>query len=62
MDNEDVGHVPIEIWKCIRRLLKKNGEVEVEVTGCRYNLGQGKGLELPVDFKFYHGSREALKL
>ena len=63
MGNEDVGHVPIKVSKCIKRFLKKkNGEVEVEVTGCRYNLGQGKGLELPADFKFYHGSREVLKL
>lgn len=46
-----VGHVPIEISKLIYKFICDYGQVEVECIGNRYNAGQGKGLELPVDYK-----------
>ena len=46
-----VGHVPIEISKIMRKFIRDYGEVEVECIGHRYNVGQGKGLEIPVDYR-----------
>ena len=34
-----------------RRLIRDCGEVEVECIGHRYNVGQGKGLKIPVDYR-----------
>lgn len=34
-----------------RRLIRDFGEVEVECIGHRYNVGQGKGLKIPVDYR-----------
>ena len=42
-----VGHVPMIMCKFIRDC----GGVEVECIGHRYNVGQGKGLEIPVDYR-----------
>ena len=44
-----VGHVPIEISKIMCKFIRDYGEVEVECIGHRYNVGQEKGLEIPVD-------------
>ena len=46
-----VGHVPIEISKIMCQFIRDCGEVEVECIGHRYNVGQGKGLEIPVDYR-----------
>ena len=46
-----VGHVPIEISKIMCKFICDCGEVEVECTGHRYNVGQGKGLKIPVDYR-----------
>ena len=52
--NEDqtlVGHVPIELSKIFSRYLWDCGEIEAECIGALYNKGEGKGLEIPVDYK-----------
>ena len=46
-----VGHVPIEFSKVFTRFIRDYGEVEDECIGARYNRGEGKGLEFPVDYK-----------
>ena len=46
-----LGHVPIEISKIMCKFIRDCGEVEVECIGHRYNVGQGKGLEIPVDYR-----------
>ena len=45
-----VGHIPIEISKIMNKFIRDFGEIEVEGIGHRYNVGQGKGLEIPVDY------------
>ena len=52
--NEDqtlVGHVPIEFSKIFSRFLRDHWGIEAECISARYNKGEGKGLEIPVDFK-----------
>jgi hypothetical protein len=52
--NEDgytVGHVPIKLSKTFHKFLVDYGELEVECIGSKYNEGEGKGLEIPVDYK-----------
>lgn len=52
--NEDqtlVDHVPIELSKIFCRYLRDYGEIEAECIGAQYNKGEGKGLEIPVDYK-----------
>ena len=46
-----VVHIPIEISKIMNKFTRDCGEVEVECIGHRYNAGQGKGLEIPVDYR-----------
>ena len=36
---------------CVSSFVTVHGEVEVECIGHRYNVGQGKGLEIPVDYR-----------
>ena len=48
---QTVGHIPIEISKIMNKFIRDCGEVEVECIGHRYNVGQGKGLEIPVDYR-----------
>ena len=55
-----VGHVPKELSKIFNKFLKDYGEIEAECIGNRYNAGQGKGLELPVDFRL-QGNKEYLR-
>ena len=50
-DGKIVGHVPKELSKIFTRFLRHHGELEAECIGCRFNMGKGKGLEFPVDFK-----------
>ena len=52
-DGETIGHVPIEISRFVHLFLVSDGEVDAEVIGSRFNVGEGKGLEIPVDYKFY---------
>ena len=33
------------------KFIRDYGEIEVECIGARYNRGEGKGLEIPVDYK-----------
>ena len=54
LKNEDgytVGHVPIELSKTFHKFLVDYGELEAECIGSKYNEGEGKGLEIPVDYK-----------
>ena len=46
-----VGHVPIEISKIMCKFIRDCGEVEVECIGHQYNVGQGKGRKIPVDYR-----------
>ena len=46
-----VGHVPLELSKTLNTFIRNYGELEAECIGTRYNLGQGKGLEIPVDYR-----------
>ena len=46
-----VGHVPIEISRLFSKFIHDYGEVEAECIGHPFNAGQGKGLEIPVDYK-----------
>ena len=58
--DETVGHVPIELSEIFWKFLSNYGEIEAECIGHRYNAGGGKGLELPVDYKFF-GNQQYLK-
>eukprot|EP00794_Sanderia_malayensis_P014735 gene14735-16270_t len=49
---ETAGHVPIEFSKMFWKFLSNYGEIEAECIGHRCNAGEGRGLELPVDYKF----------
>ena len=48
---ELVGHVPIELSKIFCKFLSDSGEIEAECIGSRYSVGEGKGLELPADYR-----------
>ena len=45
-----IGHVSIELSKIFSKFLSDGGEIEAECIGSRYNVVEGKGLELPADF------------
>ena len=52
------------IWyssKIFCRFLDRGGVIEAEVIGSRYNLGQGKGLEVPIDYKFIANSMKSIR-
>ena len=55
-----VGHVPIEISKTMCKFICDCGEVEVECIGHQYNVGQGKGLKIPVDYRLL-GNQQCLQ-
>ncbi len=55
-----VGHVPIELSKLFNKFMGDGGEVEAECIGNRYNAGQGKGLEIPVDYRLV-GNKQYLE-
>ena len=55
-DGKTVGHVPIELSDIFTAFLADYGTIEAEFIGNRYNRGGGKGLEIPVDYKFISGS------
>ena len=46
-----VGHVPIEISRLCSKFIRDYGEVEAECIEHRFYACQGKGLEIPVDYK-----------
>lgn len=46
---QTVGHIPIEISKIMNKFIRDCGEVEC--IGHKYNVGQGKGLEILVDHR-----------
>ena len=60
-DRTLVGHVPIEFSK-IFSFLRDHGEIEAECISARYNKGEGKGLEIPVDFKLIGNYKYLKKL
>ena len=63
--NEDqllVGHVPRELSKIFSRFLADYGDIEAECIGVRYNKGEGKGLEIPVDYRLTGNSNYLEKL
>ena len=51
-DGGIAGHVPVELSEIFHKFLEDYGEILVECIGFRYNRGEGKGLELPVDYQF----------
>ncbi len=51
-DSEIVGHVPEELSSLFHKFLEDYGEIEAECIGCRINKGAGKGVELPMDYRF----------
>ncbi|KAJ7387573.1 hypothetical protein OS493_000907 [Desmophyllum pertusum] len=59
--NQTVGHVPIELSKLFCEFLADGGSLEAECIGHRFNAGQGKGLEIPVDYRLI-GNKRYLKI
>ena len=57
-----VGHVPIELSRICYKFLSEYGQLEAECIGSRFNTGQGKGLELPVDYRFVGNARYLRKV
>ena len=55
-----VGHVPIELSAIFSRFLDDYGELEAECIGSRFNNGEGKGLQFPVDYRLI-GNKKYLK-
>ena len=55
-----VGHIPIEISMIMNKFIRDSGEIEVECIGHKYNAGQGKGLEIPVDYRLV-GNQQYLR-
>ena len=55
-----VGHVPTEISRPFSKRIRDYGEIEAECIGHRFNAGQGKGLEIPEDYKLI-GNQQYLK-
>ena len=55
-------HRTIELSKVFARFIRNYGEVEAECIGARYNRGEGKGLEFPVDYKLSGNKRYLEKL
>ena len=51
-DGGIAGHVPVELSEIFHKFLEDYGEILVECIGFRYSRGEGKGLELPVDYQF----------
>ena len=51
-DGEIVGHVPEELSSLFHKFLEDHGDIEAECIGCRFNKGFGKGVELPIDYRF----------
>ena len=46
-----VGHVPRELSKIFSRFLADYGDIKAECIGVWYSRGEGKGLEIPVDYR-----------
>ena len=61
-DDQIVGHVPIELSRICHKFLSEYGQLEAECIGSRFNTGQGKGLELPVDYRFVGNARYLRKV
>lgn len=61
-DEKIVGHVPVELSKIFHKFLSQHGKIEAECIGSRFNAGQGKGLELPVDYRLVGNARYLRKL
>ena len=61
-DEKIVGHVPIELSRICHKFLSEYGQLEAECIGSRFNTGQGKGLELPVDYRFVGNARYLRKV
>ena len=57
-----VGHVPIELSKIFYKFLSQYGQIEAKCIGSRFNTGQGKGLELPIDFRLLGNARYLRKV
>ena len=57
-----VGYVPRELSKIFSRFLADFGDIEAECIGVRYNRGEGKGLEIPVDYRLTGNSNYLEKL
>ena len=57
-----VGHVTIELSKIFHKFLSQYAQIEAECIGSRFNTGQGKGLELPIDFRVVGNARYLRKV
>ena len=51
-DGGIAGHIPVELSEIFHKVLEDYGEILVECIGFRYKRGEGKGLEIPVDYQF----------
>eukprot|EP00794_Sanderia_malayensis_P002518 gene2518-2909_t len=51
-DGEIVGYAPEELSSLFHKFLEDHGEIEAECIGWRLNKGAGKGVELPMDYRF----------
>ncbi len=58
--DETIRPVSVELSEVFCKVLSNYGEIEAECIGYRYNAGGGKGLEIPVDYKFF-GNKQYLK-
>ncbi len=61
-DEKIVGHVPIELARICHKFLSEYGQIEAECIGSRFNAGRGKGLEIPVDYRFVGNARYLKKV
>ena len=58
---ETLGYVPIEFSKIFSIFLRMGGIIECEVIESRCILSKGKGLEVPVDYRFIATSINNIK-
>ena len=57
-----VGHIPIELSKIFNKFLSQYGQIEAKCIGSRFNTGQGKGLEFPIDYRLVGSVRYLRKM
>ena len=57
-----VGHVLIELSKIFLKFLSQYRQIEAKCISSRFNTGQRKGLELPIDFRLFGNARYLRKV
>ena len=61
-DDKIVGHIPVELSKIFHKFLSQHGQIKGGYIGSRFNTGQGKGLELPADYRLVGNAQYLRKL